>query len=87
MGDTDLFLFSGLPVAAGRPENAHRLEHILTDQTRQRAIIYMGSLALISVILFALAALSVLRPTEKLNFGLFKFASVYMLLAMALMVI
>jgi protoheme IX farnesyltransferase len=49
-------------------------------------VLHLGGLALISVILFSLAALSVLRPTEKLNFGLFKFASVYMLLAMALMV-
>jgi heme o synthase len=49
-------------------------------------VFHLGGLALISVILFALAALSVIRPTEKLNFGLFKFASVYMLLAMALMV-
>ena len=49
-------------------------------------VFHLGGLALISVILFALAALSVLRPTEKLNFGLFKFASIYMLLAMALMV-
>ncbi|MCX6077909.1 MAG: UbiA family prenyltransferase [Chloroflexi bacterium] len=49
-------------------------------------IFHLGGLALISVILFALAALSVLRPTEKLNFGLFKFASIYMLLAMVLMV-
>ncbi len=48
--------------------------------------LHFGGLALISVILFALAALSVFKPTEKLNFGLFKFASVYMLLAMALMV-
>jgi hypothetical protein len=40
----------------------------------------------LSLVLFVLAVASVLKPTEKLNFGLFKFASIYMLLAMALMV-
>lgn len=47
---------------------------------------HFGGLVVLSLILFVLAGASVLKPTEKLNFGLFKFASIYMLLAMALMV-
>ncbi len=48
--------------------------------------LHFGGLVVLSLILFILAVASILRPTEKLNFGLFKFASVYMFLAMALMV-
>jgi len=40
----------------------------------------------LSVGLFGLAAGSVLRPSEKLNFGLFKYASAYMLGAMLLVI-
>jgi protoheme IX farnesyltransferase len=35
--------------------------------------------------LFALAAISVIRPSARVNFGLFKYASVYMLCAMLLL--
>ncbi len=48
--------------------------------------LHFGGLVVLSLVLFVLAVASVLKPTEKLNFGLFKFASIYMLLAMALMV-
>ncbi len=44
-------------------------------------------LLVLSAALLILAASSVIRPTEKLNFGLFKFASLYMLLAMLLMMV
>jgi protoheme IX farnesyltransferase len=46
---------------------------------------YMHLLALLSGVLMILALLTVIRPSPKLNFGLFKFASVYMLLAMFLL--
>jgi protoheme IX farnesyltransferase len=49
-------------------------------------VLHLGGLALLSLILMTLAVISVFKPTEKMNFGLFKYASVYMLLAMALMV-
>ena len=49
-------------------------------------VLHLGGLAVLSVILLTLAVISVFKPTEKMNFGLFKYASVYMLLAMALMV-
>lgn len=49
--------------------------------------LHMGGLVVLSLVLFVLAAASVLRPSGKLNFGLFKYASIYMFLAMALMVI
>ncbi|MBN1666652.1 MAG: protoheme IX farnesyltransferase [Anaerolineales bacterium] len=44
-------------------------------------------LIVLSVGLLALAASSVLRPTERVNFGLFKYASLYMLSSMILMMI
>ncbi len=46
---------------------------------------YIHLLAFLSAGLMVLAFLTVLRPSQKLNFGLFKFASVYMLLAMVLL--
>lgn len=41
----------------------------------------------LSVGLLALALFSLLRPSERLNFGLFKYASLYMLSSMALMAV
>jgi protoheme IX farnesyltransferase len=49
--------------------------------------LHLGGLVIISLLLFVLAVASVFKATGKLNFGLFKFASVYMLLAMTLMVV
>ncbi len=46
---------------------------------------YVHLLAFLSAGLLILAFLTVLRPSQKLNFGLFKYASVYMLLAMVLL--
>ncbi len=46
---------------------------------------YLHLLAFLSAILMTLAFLTVFRPSPKLNFGLFKFASFYMLLAMILL--
>jgi protoheme IX farnesyltransferase len=48
---------------------------------------YLHLLGILSIILLALALLSLVRPSEKLNFGLFKYASVYMLNAMILLVV
>lgn len=48
--------------------------------------LHIGGLVILSLILLALAVISVFKPTEKMNFGLFKYASVYMLLSMLLMV-
>ena len=47
----------------------------------------MRVLLVLSAGLFALAVGSLLRPSERINFGLFKYASVYMLSSMALMVV
>lgn len=47
----------------------------------------LGLLGVLSFALFVLALVSLLRPSEKLNFGLFKYASLYMLFSMILMVI
>jgi protoheme IX farnesyltransferase len=44
-------------------------------------------LAVLSTGLFILAISSMLRPSERTNFGLFKYASVYMLSAMLLIVL
>jgi len=49
-------------------------------------VLHLGSLAILSIILLALAGISVIKPTERVNHGLFKYASVYMLLAMLMMV-
>jgi heme o synthase len=48
---------------------------------------YLRVLIVLSTGLFALAATSLLRPSERINFGLFKYASLYMLSSMLLMVI
>jgi len=48
---------------------------------------YLRVLIVLSTGLFALAASSLLRPSERTNFGLFKYASLYMLSSMLLMVI
>jgi len=47
---------------------------------------YIRILAVLSVGLLTLAAISLMKPSEGLNFGLFKYASVYMLASMILMV-
>jgi heme O synthase-like polyprenyltransferase len=46
---------------------------------------YIHLLAFLSSGLMILAFLTILRPSPKLNFSLFKYASVYMLLAMVLL--
>ena len=46
---------------------------------------YLRVLIVLSVGLLTLAAISVFRPTERVNFGLFKYASLYMLSSMFLM--
>jgi protoheme IX farnesyltransferase len=51
------------------------------------ALGYLRILIVLSVGLLALAIASVLRPTERLNFGLFKYASLYMLAAMILVAV
>jgi len=43
---------------------------------------YLWLLAILSAGLFGLAIMSILKPSEKINFGLFKYASLYMLIAM-----
>lgn len=48
---------------------------------------YIRILIVLSIGLLTLAAISVFRPTERVNFGLFKYASLYMLSAMLLMMI
>lgn len=48
---------------------------------------YLRMLAVLSAGLLILAAGSLFRPSEKVNFGLFKYASLYMLSSMLLMVI
>jgi protoheme IX farnesyltransferase len=45
---------------------------------------YLGILIVLSLILLTLAGISIFKPNERLNFGLFKFASVYMLSSMLL---
>jgi protoheme IX farnesyltransferase len=49
-------------------------------------MLHLCSLAVLSMVLLTLAVISVFKPTEKMNQGLFKYASAYMLLSMALMV-
>jgi protoheme IX farnesyltransferase len=48
---------------------------------------YLRLLAVLSVGLLALAIRSVLRPSERLNFGLFKYASLYLLSSMVLVIV
>ena len=47
---------------------------------------YLHLLGILSIILLALAVTSMVRPSDRLNFGLFKYASIYMLNAMILLV-
>lgn len=49
-------------------------------------MLHLGGLVILSLILLVLAIISIFKPTEKMNFGLFKYASIYMLLSMLLMV-
>jgi len=51
------------------------------------AIGYLRLLIILSAGLIILAVFSLIKPSEKLNFGLFKYASLYMLSAMVLMVV
>ena len=44
-------------------------------------------LALLSSVLLILSTISLLRPSDRMNFGLFKFASLYMLSAMLLFIV
>jgi protoheme IX farnesyltransferase len=48
---------------------------------------YLRLLIVLSAGLIILAIISLIRPSEKLNFGLFKYASLYMLSAMVLMMV
>ena len=48
---------------------------------------YLGLLIILIVIMFGLAVWSVIRPSDKINFRLFKYASLYMLSAMLLLMI
>lgn len=48
---------------------------------------YLRVLGVLSVGLFALAVLNTFRSSAKLNFGLFKYASVYMLCSMLLVIV
>ncbi|MBW6471998.1 MAG: heme o synthase [Anaerolineaceae bacterium] len=48
---------------------------------------YLRLLIVLSLGLILLALMSLIRPSQKLNFGLFKYASLYMLCAMVLMMI
>jgi protoheme IX farnesyltransferase len=48
---------------------------------------YLLAFGLLGLILLIAAILNIVRPTPKLNFGLFKLASLYMLGTMVLMVI
>ncbi len=48
---------------------------------------YLHLLGILSTILLVMAIWSLVRPSEKLNFGLFKYASFYMLNAMILLVV
>ncbi len=47
---------------------------------------YVGFLALLGIGLLGLAVANVVRPSAKMNFGLFKYASLYMLCSMLLVV-
>ena len=48
---------------------------------------YLRVLIVLSIGLLSLAAISVFKPTERTNFGLFKYASLYMLSSMILMMV
>ena len=47
----------------------------------------MRLIAALSTLLVVIAVASIMRPSDKMNFGLFKYASVYMLSTMLLMVV
>ncbi len=47
---------------------------------------YLRLMAVLSVGLLVLASMSALKPSERVNFGLFKYASLYMLSAMLLVI-
>jgi len=48
-------------------------------------MLHLCSLAILSLILLTLAVISVFKPTERMNHSMFKYASAYMFLSMALM--
>jgi protoheme IX farnesyltransferase len=48
---------------------------------------YLGLLGLLSFALFVLAVVSYIRPSQRVNFGLFKYASLFMLGAMIMIVL
>jgi len=48
---------------------------------------YLRVLLVLSIGLLTLAIVSVFKPTERTNFGLFKYASLYMLSSMILMMV
>lgn len=48
---------------------------------------YLRVMAVLAIVLLGLAFYSTIRPSEKLNFGLFKYASIFMLGSMVLIVI
>lgn len=48
---------------------------------------YLRVLIVLSAALLSLAVFSLIKPSDRLNFGLFKFASVYMLSSMILLVV
>lgn len=48
---------------------------------------YLRILIVLSIGLLTLATISVFKPTERVNFGLFKYASLYMLSSMILMMV
>jgi len=48
---------------------------------------YLRLLSVLSVGMFFLAGVSLIKPSEKVNFGLFKYASLYMLNTMLLILL
>ena len=56
----------------------------LTAGTMDMLLVLSVALLVLSVALLVLSATSVLRPSQRLNFSLFKYASVYMLVSMLL---
>lgn len=48
---------------------------------------YLRLIGVLSVVLLLLAVVSMVRPSDRINFGLFKYASMYMLSAMLLLVV
>ena len=66
-----------IPTASGPPRRFPILIGIQWGFVRLLAVLSAG--------LFLLALSSILRPTERVNFGLFKYASLFMLSAMILL--